>query len=102
MSGDNWDVRTLSLITLGAGALITVAAITWWAMFYSEVINPLVGPGKNLASVVHCLWSSPSDCTFLSSLYGLTGGTPYDPSIFWIGISGIVIGLVLYLTASKE
>ena len=101
MNGDNWDVRKLALITLAAGALITTAAIVWWEMFFTKVVNPLVGPGGSWTSVMQCLWSDGGDCALILRLYRLTGGTPYDPAIFWIGISGMIIGLVLLLTARR-
>ncbi|MDP1930031.1 MAG: ankyrin repeat domain-containing protein [Gammaproteobacteria bacterium] len=90
------DTQKITTLLLWIGSLFTFTAVIWWAYFYDRITQALDG---NLSNVVSCLYSSSGPCAIASSLAVLAGATPYDPSVFWIGVVMLGIGLGLQVSS---
>lgn len=93
------DAKKLSNLLLIVGAIVIVIAISWWGSFYGQVARELKA---NLGDALECLFSSGGKCAFVSGIAQMAGVTPYNPTIFWIGLVMLGIGLALRFTAKDE
>jgi len=93
------DIKKLTVILIWVGALIVAGALLWWATFYTQVM----GKGHSLPiDALRCLYSSSGQCGFIASLARLSGGTPYNPTFFWIGIIVLGAGIILKYSLKEE
>ncbi len=79
----------LSILTLG-GAFI------WWRSFYASALPP----GTQLP--LECLFRSAEFCSVVGTGSQIIGGTPYQPVVFWLGLIGLVAGLILRQVAGRS
>jgi len=91
------DIKKLTVILIGIGTLITVGAFIWWNVFYSQVTGTEMSIDK-----LRCLYTSSGQCGFIASLARLSGGTPYNPTFFWIGIIVLGAGIILKYSLKEE
>ena len=91
------DIKKLTDNLLLLGILITIGAVVWWVIFYSQVTSEL---GTDLGEAFSCLYSSEGGCGFVSGVAQMGGMTPYNPMVFWIG-SGL-LGLGILLNISRK
>jgi hypothetical protein len=91
--------RIAWLVLLG-GALITLAAVGWWARFYGDVVGP--GGQGSLANAFPCLYSTRGVCGFIPSMAHEAGKMAYSPTVFWFGISLLLAGIVLRLILARQ
>jgi len=93
------DIKKLIRILIRIGSLITLGAFIWWAYFYGQITKEMK---SNLGDAISCLYSSDGPCGFINGLAQFGGATPYNPIIFWVGITMVGIGIVLKLSVKKE
>lgn len=99
------DFRKLGNILAVIGAAALVGAVAWWFVFYSNVVSELQNApggreaGAGIRDVWRCLYSSDGLCALISGGANLFGKTPYEPMLFWIGLVGLVVGVVVRLAA---
>jgi len=88
--------RLLSSFIISIGVFIIIIAIFSWGRIYSELIK---AEKFDLAqNFVPCLFSTENTtCVSMGLLVKFTGGTPYDPAIFWQGVYILIFGIVLKL-----
>ena len=100
------DFKKFGNILIGAGAVVLVAAVVWWFTFYSSVvreIGKLTGSGEgSVSDVVGCLYSSSGICGLVSSVAVLAGKTAYEPLLFWFGLAGLILGVLVRFTAKPS
>ncbi len=93
------DIKKLTNILIGIGILTIIVALIWWAIFYTQV----TGARSSLPiDALRCLYSSSGPCSFVSGIARLSGVTPYNPTIFWIGIIVLGIGIILKFSLKEE
>jgi len=97
------DFRKLGNVLMAAGAVVLVAAAIWWFTFYSSVVREIgrvTGSGEgSVLDVVGCLYSSSGICGLVASVAVLAGKTAYEPMLFWFGLAGLVLGVLVRFTA---
>ena len=102
------DFRRLGNILAIAGAVVLVAAIGWWFVFYSGVVGELrkapggIETGAGLGDMWRCLYSSDGLCALISGGANLMGKTPYEPMLFWAGLAGLVVGVIVRVAAKPS
>ena len=98
------DFKKLGNILTVAGAVVLVGALVWWFSFYSSVVREIgraTGGGAD-ASVFDawsCLYSSSGICALVTGVSTLAGKTAYEPMLFWFGLAGLLLGLLIRFTA---
>lgn len=98
------DFRKLGNVLMAAGSVVLVGALIWWFAFYSSVVREI---GKATGSrgdgsvfdVVSCLYSSSGVCALVSAVSTIAGKTPYEPMVFWFGLAGLILGVLIRLAA---
>lgn len=98
------DFKKLGNALTAIGALTLVGAFMWWFSFYSSVARDIgrATGSQGDASVFDawsCLYSSSGICTVVSGVSALVGKTAYEPMVFWFGLAGLVLGLLIRFTA---
>jgi hypothetical protein len=99
------DFKRLGTILIIGGVAVIVAAVAWWFAFYSAIMSelsraPNAPPGGNsVFNVISCLYSSQDVCGFIAGFARLLGRTPYEPMLLWLGLGGLVVGVVVRLAA---
>jgi hypothetical protein len=99
------NLRRIGNILTIAGVAVTVAAFAWWLAFYSTIMRelsraPNAPPGGNsVFDAISCLYSSKDVCGFIAGFARMLGKTPYEPMLLWLGLAGLVIGVVLRFAA---
>ena len=98
------DIRRLGNILIAAGAVLLAAALIWWFVFYTAVIREVgrasgaQGDGSVL-DAVSCIYSSSGVCALVSGIASMAGRTPYEPLAFWFGLAGLILGVLIRVTA---
>jgi hypothetical protein len=94
--------RVGNAIALG-GVAALAGAYLWWSAFYTEVQRFL---GVNGPPPIECLYHTGGPCRLVAHIAGFVAGNPYEPSLFWIGLAAVVVGVlfraVTYPRASRE
>ena len=100
------DFKKLGNIIMRAGAVVLVAACVWWFTFYSSVVREigrLTGNAQgSVSDVVGCLYSSSGICGLASAGAVLAGKTAYEPMLFWFGLAGLVLGVLIRFAAKPS
>jgi hypothetical protein len=101
------DFRKLGNILTAAGAVVLIGACFWWFAFYTSVVRDLGrltggGADTSLSDALTCLYSSGGICALVSGASSLTGKTPYEPMLFWFGLAGLILGLLIRLVANPS
>jgi hypothetical protein len=90
----------IAWLAVAGGGFITLAAIGWWANFYSEVVGR-DGQGS-LANAFQCLYSRRGICGFIPSMAHDAGKMAYSPTVFWFGISLLLTGIAIRLLLARR
>jgi hypothetical protein len=98
------DFKKLGNVLTAAGAVVLVGACVWWFSFYSSVVREVgkaTGGGSDATvfDAMSCLYSSSGICALVAGVATLAGRTPYEPMVFWFGLSGLLLGLLIRFTA---
>ena len=98
------DFKKLGNLLMAAGAVALVGAVIWWFSFYSSLARELgrATGGQGDASVFDawtCIYSSSGVCALVAAVAPLTGKTAYEPMLFWLGLAGLIAGVVIRLSA---
>jgi len=98
------DFRKLGNVLMAAGTVILVAAVIWWASFYSSLARDFgqvtgVRPNAGLSDVLSCLYSTSGVCGLVSAGASIAGKTPYEPMLFWFALAALMLGGVIRFTA---
>ena len=105
------DFRKFGNVLMLAGAVVLVAACIWWFSFYSSVSRSPIArelakatgnTDAGLSDVLGCLYSSGGICGVVSTLAPLAGKTAYEPMLFWFGLAGLVLGVLIRFTAKPS
>ena len=101
------DFKKLGNILTAAGAVALIGAGFWWFAFYTSVVRDigrLTGGGTDasLSDALTCLYSSGGICALVAGASSLTGKTPYEPMVFWLGLAGLLLGLLIRLAAKPS
>ena len=77
----------------------------WWFAFYSTIMRelsraPNAPPGGNsVFDAISCLYSSKDVCALFAGAARFVGKTPYEPMLLWVGLAGLVLGVVVRLVS---
>ena len=99
------DFKKLGTLLIIAGAATLVAACIWWFVFYSSVVREIgraTGGEGSVSDVVGCLYSSSGICGLVSGVATLAGKTAYEPMLFWFGLAGLILGVVMRYAAKPS
>jgi hypothetical protein len=100
------DFKKLGTFLVAAGVVVLLAACVWWFTFYSSVvreIGKITGSGEgSVFDVVGCLYSSSGICGLVASVAVLAGRTAYEPMLFWFGLAGLILGVLIRFTAKPS
>jgi hypothetical protein len=101
------DFKKLGNILTAVGAVVLIGACFWWFAFYTSVVRDLGrltggGADTSLSDALTCLYSSGGICALVSGASSLTGKTPYEPMLFWFGLAGLLVGLVIRFAAKPS
>ncbi|MEH6584192.1 MAG: hypothetical protein V7754_19835 [Halioglobus sp.] len=91
--------KTTLNIFVGLGALITAVSAAWWGLVYHFVSQQ---NGESMWSSVSCMYSLSAECNFLRAMAWLRGINAYEPMLFWIGISVLLVSLIVRKTMLNE
>lgn len=95
------DTRRLSLILMLGGAAITAIALIWFMAAYAEVMG-MAGDflgSDSAARLFACLYSSSPVCQGAGMF---SDGPSYSPVVFWIGLIGLLAGLVIRFSTGQR
>lgn len=93
------DIKKFAHILFIGGIFLLVAALLWWAIFYSAIVKDL---GGNLSDAFSCLYSSDGACGMAIGIAQMVGKTPYSPFVFWIGAVGLSVGGLMKATLKPQ
>jgi hypothetical protein len=98
------DFKKLGNALTVLGALMLVGAIAWWLYFYNSLARDFARvtgskPDASVFDALSCLYSSSGACALVSGVAALAGRTPYEPMLFWFGLAGLLLGLLIRFTA---
>jgi hypothetical protein len=101
------DFKKLGNLLTVAGAVVLIGACIWWYSFYSSVVREIGnatggGADASVFDAKSCLYSSSGLCSLVTSVTTLAGNTPYEPMLFWFGLGGLVLGLLIRFTAKSS
>lgn len=94
------DFKKLSGIIAGLGAIGVVVSVGWWYTFYSDIVGKSRGL-SSMSDAAKCLYSDAGGCGMVAGITNLAGRTPYSPTIFWISVVLLAVGIVLKFAAKK-
>lgn len=101
------DFKKLGNALTIVGAVLLVVAFAWWLYFYNSLAKDfarLTGskPDASVLDALNCLYSSSGACALVSGMGALAGRTPYEPMLFWFGLAGLLLGLLIRFTAKPN
>jgi hypothetical protein len=95
------DTRKLGLILILGGAGISLLAVIWFITAYAgamDMASDFLGD-EYVARMMSCLYSSSPICEGA----GMLGDGPtYSPAVFWIGMIGLLAGIVVRFAVRKS
>lgn len=86
-------MRAIGIVMATVGFALTSGAVLWFQSFYKEAAE-FVG-GKDAPLPVECLYSMTGPCRSVAAVISWTGSRPYEPLLFWCGISSLFAGIML-------
>jgi hypothetical protein len=98
------DFKKLGNVLALAGLAVLIGALVWWFIFYSSVVREIGkatggGADASVSDALSCLYSSGGICAVVSTVATVAGRTPYEPMLFWFGLGGLILGLVIRYAA---
>ena len=84
--------KTLLNLFAGLGAVITAVSAVWWGLVYHFVSQQ---NGESMWGSVACMYSLSAECNFLRAMGWLRGINPYEPMLFWTGVTVLLMSLLL-------
>lgn len=102
------NFKKLGNFLIIGGAAIVAAAFVWWLIFYSSVMRELAQlpgapPGGNsVFEAIRCLYTNSEVCGLISGVARLAGRTAYEPMLLWVGLAGLVLGILIRVTAKPR
>jgi hypothetical protein len=98
------DFKKLGNALTAIGATVLVIAFAWWLYFYNSLARDFARvtgskPDSGVFDALSCLYSSSGACSLVSGVAALAGRTPYEPMLFWFGLAGLLLGLLIRFTA---
>ena len=101
------DFRKLGNVLTLAGIAILIGAVIWWLNFYSSLSRDFarvtgVTPDTSISDASSCLYSSSGICGLVSSVAVIAGKTAYEPMLFWFGLAGLILGVLIRFTAKPS
>jgi hypothetical protein len=101
------DLKKLGNILAAGGVAVLIGAVAWWYSFFSSIMRDVSSvPGArgeiSIFDAKSCIYTSSDFCGLISGGARLLGKTPYEPKVFWIGLAGLVAGLLIRATAKPS
>ena len=91
--------RTLLNSFFGLGAVLTLASALWWGVVYYFVSQQ---NSESMWSSLNCMYSLSQECNVLRAMGWLRGINPYEPLLFWLGLTVLAMSLLLRSSLSSE
>ena len=83
--------KLLNIFT-GLGVVTIALSAAWWGVVYRFVSAQ---NGESMWGSVACMVSLSEDCNFLRAMGWLRGINPYEPMLFWVGVSVLLMSVML-------
>jgi hypothetical protein len=98
------DFRRLGNLLMVLGGVVLLVAVGWWFSFYNSLARDVGratggGADTSIMDALTCLYSSGGICSVVTGVSSLVGKTPYEPMLFWFGLAGLVLGLLIRVAA---
>ena len=84
--------KTLLNVFVALGAVITAVSAAWWGLVYHFVSQQ---NSENMWDSVACMYSLSAECNFLRAMGWLRGVNPYEPLLFWLGVTILMMSLLI-------
>lgn len=94
------DFKKLSSIVAGIGVVGVVVSVGWWYTFYADIVGKSRGL-SSMSDALKCLYSDAGGCGMVAGITNLAGRTPYSPTVFWISVALLAVGVVLKFAVKK-
>ena len=98
-------MKFFAIIICQIGIIIIFSAIFWWHSFYRVIAQQLsynLGESDpTLGSGIRCLVSTGGVCGEIIEYAKTLDKVVYTPTLFWLGIATIVLGLALLYLNKK-
>jgi hypothetical protein len=91
--------KTSLNIFTGLGAFTMAVSAAWWGVVYHFVSQQ---NGESMWGSVACMYSLSAECNFLRAMGWLRGMNPYEPMLFWLGVSVLLMSLLLKRTLEGQ
>jgi hypothetical protein len=78
---------------------VTLLSAAWWGLVYHFVSQQ---NGENMWNSLSCMVSLSESCNFLRAMGWLRGVNPYEPMLFWTGISILAMSMLLKISLNKK
>lgn len=94
-------MKTVALLNIftGIGALVTLVSALWWGLVYHFVSQQ---NDESMWDSISCLYSLSESCNFLRGMGWLRGVNPYEPMLFWTGITVLLMSFLLRSSLGKK
>jgi hypothetical protein len=90
--------RTLLNLFTGLGILLITISALWWGLVYHFVSK---NNGESMWGSFSCMFSLSESCNFLRAMGWLRGVNPYEPMLFWTGITVLLMSILLRSSLGK-
>jgi hypothetical protein len=84
--------RTLLNLFTGLGILLVTFSALWWGVVYHFVSK---NNGENMWDSISCMYSLSESCNILRAMGWLRGVNPYEPMLFWTGVTVVLMSVIL-------
>ena len=101
------DFKKLGNALTVIGVIVLAIAFAWWLYFYNSLARDFARvtgskPDASVFDALSCLYSSSGACSLVTGVATIAGRTPYEPMLFWFGLAGLVLGLLIRFTAKPS
>jgi hypothetical protein len=93
----------MTKIVMGIGAAGVAASVTWWAIFYTKVLDVMGATMKpedwsrGVAFFSDCMFWDRPQCVAVKTATNLAGYPPYEPLLLWLSAGVLLAGILLKL-----
>jgi hypothetical protein len=91
----------MTKIVMGIGVAGIVACVTWWAIFYTKVLDLMGATMKpedwqrGVALFSDCMFWDRPQCVAVKAATNLAGYVPYQPLFLWLSAGVLLAGILL-------
>jgi hypothetical protein len=91
----------MTKVVLGIGTAGIAASLTWWALFYTKVLEVRGATmsredwERGVSLFKDCMFWDQPQCVAVKATTNLTGYAPYEPLFLWLSAGVLLAGALL-------